>query len=186
LDFAYNVGNIQAILTDFNYNRVYCANNPVMYTDSDGDFPILIFLIAAAYAIWAAQDIYDIVSGDVYFNEAGDGGQIVDSYKVQNPTVVFGYSIYLRYFSDSKDCFDGSATGIAAEWMVHNIGYDLTFIPSKFGYLQNINDRAIHTDLGRTVFAEDDWYVRYPALAIQIVANPITIIYDYYQYIKHE
>lgn len=157
-----------------------------MYTDSDGDFPILIFLVAAAYAIWAAQDIYDIVSGDVYFNEAGDGGQIVDSYKVQNPTVVFGYSIYLRYFSDSKDCFDGSATSIAAEWMIHNIGYDLTFIPSKLGYLQNINDRAIHTDLGRTVFTEDDWYVRYPTLAIQIVINPITIIYDYYQYIKHE
>jgi len=155
-----------------------------MYTDSDGDNPIAIIIIIA-YLIWEAQDVYDIISGDVHFdaNSTGDGGKIVNSYKVQNPSVVIGYSIYLRYFSEHKDSFDGSAAGIASEWIWHNVGYDITFIPCKFGLLEDYNDRAASADIGRTVFNESNWYVKYPSMVIETVINPVAVIYDYYQYI---
>lgn len=78
---------------------------PVMYTDSDGDSPVLIWIIVALYVAWAIQDVIDIVTDEVAFVEDvnGNGGRIIDSYKVQNPSVVVGYSLYLRYFSEHKD-----------------------------------------------------------------------------------
>ena len=124
----------------------------------------------------------------MYFKESteNEGGRIVNSYKVQNPTVVIGYSIHLRFFSDSKDCFDGSAAGIAAEWIVHNVGYDLTYVPSKFGVLETTNIRAADADIGRTIFNEDDLFVILPSLVVQASLNHKSIIYDYYQYVTQE
>ncbi|MFA5007103.1 MAG: RHS repeat-associated core domain-containing protein, partial [Candidatus Izemoplasmatales bacterium] len=166
----------------------YCANNPVMYTDSDGDFPIWLLILTVVYATWATQDVIDIANGDVYFeeSESGDGGRIVNSYKVQNPSVVLGYSIYLRYFSGHGDCFNGTATGIASEWMVHNAGYDITYIPSRFGFLESENDRAAHADIGRTVFNEKEWYVSFPSVIIETSMSPVLVIIDYFQYINQD
>jgi RHS repeat-associated protein len=161
----------------------YCANNPVMFIDSDGDCPILIWLIVAAYVAWGIQDICDIANGEISVEETESGINIVDSYKVQNPSVVIGYSIYLRYFSEHKESFDGSAAGIASEWIWHNVGYDVTVIPSKFGFLQDYNDRAASVDIGRTIFNESNWYVKYPSVVIETVLNPVAVIYDYFQYI---
>jgi hypothetical protein len=163
----------------------YCVNNPVMNVDPEGRLLLEILVIVAAL-VWAAQDIYDIASGNVYFKETdnGDGGQIVNSYKVQNPYVVLGYSIYLRYFSEHKNCFDGSAAGIAAEWIAHNIAFDATYFPSRFGLLEKENESSRHLDLGRTVFNEKRWYVRGFSGIIEYFINPICLIYDYYQYLN--
>lgn len=120
---------------------------PVMYTDRDGNFPILILIIAAVYIAWGIQDIYDIANGEISVEETESRIRIVDSYKVQNPSVVIGYSIYLRYFSQHRQSFDGSAAGIASEWIWHNVGFDVTFIPSKFGFWQDYNDRAASLDI---------------------------------------
>jgi RHS repeat-associated protein len=166
----------------------YCANNPVMYTDSDGDFPIWLLIFTVVYAIWAAQDVIDIANGDVYFEESetGDGGRIVNSYKVQNPSVVLGYSIYLRYFSGHSDCFDGTSTGIASEWMVHNAGYDATYVPSLFGVFKDYNIRAKDADIGRTVFNEKEWYVSIPSVIIETSMSPVLVIIDFFQYISQD
>ena len=156
-----------------------------MYTDSDGDFPILILVIVALYTAWAVHDVIEIVTEEVKFVEDadGNGGQIENSYKVQNPSVVLAYSIYLKYFSEHKDCFDGSASGIAAEWMAHNVGYDLTVVTSLVGIGEDWNKRAKHADIGRTIFNEKEWYVKYPSIAIETIFNPVSVIYDYFQYI---
>ena len=155
-----------------------------MFTDSDGDNPIALIIIMA-YLIWATQDVYDIISGNVHFdtNSTENGGKIVNSYKVQNPSVVIGYSIYLRYFCEHRENFDGSAAGIASEWMAHNVGHDLTVVMSVLGIGADWNKRAKHADVGRTIFNEEEWYVKYPSVVIETVINPAAVIYDYYQYI---
>ncbi len=161
--------------------------NPVMYTDSDGDFPILILIIVAVYVAWAAQDVYDIVTKEVSFveNAEGNGGRIIDSYKIQNPSVVVGYSIYLKYFSEHKDCFDGSAGGIAAEWIVHNIAYDVTYFPSQLGFWNKANDSAAQVDFGRSIFNDPRWYVVGVSRAVERIINPIAYYYDYFLYLFH-
>jgi hypothetical protein len=157
-----------------------------MYMDSDGDCPRLIWLIVAAYVAWAVQDVYDIIAEEVTFieDDHGNGGQIENSYKVQNPSVVVGYSIYLRYFSKHKDCFDGSAGGIADEWLVHNIAYDLTWLPSQFGIWEKANDSAKHVDVGRTVFDDQRWYVVASSRLVESLTNPIAYYYDYFLYLS--
>lgn len=156
-----------------------------MYTDSDGDNPIA-KIIVILYAIWIYHDVKVIANGGIYFEESktGDGGRIVNSYKVQNPSVVLGYSIYLRYFSGHSDCFDGTASGIASEWMVHNAGYDATYIPSLFGVFKDYNIRAKDADIGRTVFNEKEWYVSIPSVIIETSMNPVLMIIDFFQYIN--
>lgn len=156
-----------------------------MYTDSDGDFPIWLLIFTVVYAIWAAQDVIDIVTKEVTFvaDKNGVGGQIVNSYKVQNPSVIVGYSIYLRYFSEHKNCFDGSSGGIVAEWIVHNIAFNATNIPSKLGFWESENDSAKHVDVGRTIFEDPRWFVVDASRIIERLINPVAYYYDYYLYL---
>jgi len=164
----------------------YAVNNPVMYSDISGEFPVLITIAAIAYTSWAVHDIYQIASGNVVFipDDENEGGVIENSYKVQNPTVIYGYSIYLRYFSDNKDCFDGSAAGIASEWIVHNAAFDLSYIPSKLGFLGRQNEQAMHANFGKTVFDDGRWYVEIPSASVEFIINPYAYIYDIYQEIR--
>ena len=165
---------------------VYCVNNPVMHSDISGEFPVLITIAAIAYTVWAVHDIYQIDSGNVVFkpDNEKEGGVIENSYKVQNPTVIYGYSIYLRYFSDNKDCFDGSAAGIASEWIVHNAAFDLSYIPSKLGFLDRQNEQAMHANFGKTVFDDGRWYVEIPSASVEFILNPYAYVYDIYQEIR--
>ncbi len=62
------------------------------------------------------EDLHDIATGEVYFETSSNGGgKIVDSAKIINPTVTYGYSLYLRYVSDHNDCLDASAQDIEVE-----------------------------------------------------------------------
>jgi RHS repeat-associated protein len=164
----------------------YCANNPVMYSDISGEFPVLISIAAIVYVIWIAHDIYQIASGNVEFipDEENNGGLIENSYKVQNPTVIYGYSIYLRYFDENRDCFDGSAAGIAAEWIVHNAAYDISYIPSNLGFSSRQNEQAMHANIGRTLYDDGRWYVELPTAGVEFIINPYAYVYDAYQEIK--
>lgn len=132
------------------------------------------------------HDIVQIESRDVLFKprENGDGGQVVNSYKVQNPLVIYGYSIYLRYFSEYKNCFDGSAAGIAGEWIVHNVAYDLSFVPSKLGFLKKQNDQAKDADFGRNIYDDGRWYVELFSSGVEFLLNPYAYRYDLYQHIR--
>lgn len=128
--------------------------------------------------MWLADDYNDIASGDVRFipNENG-GGQIENSHKVQNPVIVLWYSYQLK--SNYHEHISGSPEGVAAEWMLHNLLYDGFYLPSKVGLFRDELDSAAHTDIGRTVFHEDRWYVLVPTVAVQYSMNRSSVIIDF-------
>lgn len=148
---------------------------PVMYSDISGDLPEWLNLDRAimgylwtnhTFLMWMLDDYYKIASGDVYFipNENG-GGKIWNSYRVQNPVIVIWYSYQLR--TEYPDSICGSPEGIAAEWMLHNLLSDGFYFPSKVGLFKKELDSATHTDIDRTVFHEERWYVVASSVAIQ-------------------
>jgi RHS repeat-associated protein len=160
----------------------YTLNNPINSIDKTGEFPFLttILVIATvAYAVTMVEDLIDLASGEVYFEPDDDGGgQIVNSSEIINPSVTLGYSLYLRYASEYTDSFDGSASGIAAEWNAHNAAY------YWYTYFQKDEDKslsAMHTDVGRTFFDDDRDEV---VILTAIQMNPFVVAYDYFQHIN--
>jgi hypothetical protein len=126
------------------------------------------------------DDYIDIVTGDVHFepNENG-GGQIKNSYKVQNPVIVLWYSYKLK--SKYGDTIKGSPQGVAAEWILHNTLYDIFYLPSRFSFCSGWLESAQHTDIGYTSF-NDSWVVAIPTITIQYVLNKQSVIIDFYIY----
>lgn len=183
MNFTRSIGNVQTC--------AYCANNPVMYTDSDGDFPVLIAIVVAAYAVWAVYDLYKVCNNELIFNE--ETGNLDGSSKVQNPSVIFGYSLYMKYVSDYKDYFSGSAGGIAAEWMWHNMLFDgssilnMLDINSIFGEsISDINSSAKTAGFGSSIFRDtiDNQSrpeVVFPSLVIERYISPLSFVNDLYK-----
>jgi RHS repeat-associated protein len=182
------VGETGNLLTQNMY--AYAGNNPVMNVDPNGDSFLLILLISALI-VWAIQDISDIVAGDVYFDPNRE--EIINSYKVQNPYVVIGYSIYLKYFSENKEYFSGSASGIYGEWMWHNVIYDgltiTNFIGIKqiFGYeTDELIKKSRFVGLGHNIFEESNRLeVLIPSLIFEGSVSRRAIIYDFVQYLRN-
>ena len=162
-----------------------------MFTDSTGKFPILITLVIGIYVAWVVHDINQINSGDVYFDSVT--GEIINSYKVQNPFVILGYSIQLKYFSEDKEYFSGSASSIYGEWMWHNILFDgfatadSLGIHNIFGYkTSDLLDNAKFVGLGHNIFEEIDRpLVLIPSLIIEGSISRRAIIFDLIQYIRN-
>jgi hypothetical protein len=165
---------------------------PVMYSDISGYAPewwnketlIKVNLwMNHTFLMWMADDYNDIASGDVRFvPNVNGGGQIENSHKVQNPVIVLWYSYKLR--SEYGDNIDGSPQGIAAEWMLHNVLFDGLYLPSNVGLFRGELDSAAHTDIGRTVFHENRWYVLVPTVAFQYSMNRSSVIIDFAIYIS--
>lgn len=165
---------------------------PVMYTDYSGEFPCLISLAIVAYVGWAVVDIITVAKGEIHYDE--ENAEIVNSYKVQNPTIILGYSIYLKYFSDNKGYFEGSAGGIAGEWIAHNILYDSLYIPNKLGLVDDdYLNSAMYAGIGRSIFDEHDLGLQNDNLdrmavfvisfAAETNVSPASSAYDIYLYI---
>ena len=95
------------------YNMfAYCNNNPVMYTDPNGDFAIagIIAIIVAVVAVAAtANDIYQIARGNVYVEDkktTSSNVHIENSYKILTPWMRYGYSFHLNHFNKkNKRCY---------------------------------------------------------------------------------
>lgn len=86
--------------------------------------------------------------------------------------------MFLRYASDHKDSFDGSAAGIAAEWNAHNAAYYwYTYVNKDITQA----DRAYDADVGSTLFSEDNIEVK---LASTVQMSPVLLIYDYVKYVR--
>lgn len=124
-----------------------------MHIDPSGEFFLLIVTVAV-YA-WMYLDAKKIIDGTVFYDKIDR--DIKNSYQVQNPTVMLGYSIYLRYFSKDNNDFSGSAVGIYSEWLAHNLLYNILLIPTE---LNLINDgflhSAKHAGVGETIYDELD------------------------------
>ena len=133
----------------------YCNNNPVMYTDPNGDFAIegIIAIIIVVVAVAAtANDIYQIFFRNDKFKDNGalnvsasdDNVHIKNSYKILTPWMRYGYSFYLNHFNKTtKDVIQGSTYGIQYEWELHNYAAWIGF-----------GDSAKHLDVGKTIFSD--------------------------------
>lgn len=159
----------------------YAGNNPVMNVDPNGDFAISLLgmLITTAIVAWISHDIYQVASGNVYFDI--ETNEIVNSYKVQSYPVVAGYSVYLKYFSSHKDYFTGSSGGIAAEWIGHNIAFDAFSVTSLFGWWTDEKESARQVHLGPSIYSEKRVLYRNVFLIIQAAIDPIGYVYDAHQ-----
>lgn len=157
-----------------------------MYADSDGDNPIAIIL-GPSLIVWTVTDIVSITSGCVYFDSRTR--EIKNSYKVQNPIVMLGYSIFLTTLSKDAEYFNGSYAGVFGEWMWHNLMYDSLCITqtigveSIFGYkTHDLMNRASEVGLGRNIFEEDDLVVLLPSIAYEMIVSPGSVVIDLFQY----
>ena len=68
--------------------------------------------------------------------------------------------------------------------MIHNAAYDALFLPNKIGILEKEFKRASHTDIGRTIFHEDEWYIVGPTVALQYSMNRTSVIIDFTIYLR--
>ena len=189
------VGETGNLLTQNMY--AYSFNNPVMYSDISGEFPVLLTKLVVAYAIWTVVDLCKVFNGVLSFDE--ETGNLNNSNKVQNPSVIFGYSLYMKYASDYKDYFEGSAGGIAAEWIWHNTLFDGSVVLSKLGIdsmfgvsVSDINNSAKTAGFGSSVFRDtiDNQSrpeVVYPSLVIEGLISPVSLVYDFYkEYVRRD
>lgn len=161
-----------------------------MHIDPSGESFILIVAIVVLVA-WISWDIYQISQGELNFNP--ENGDLNNSHKIQNPFTIYGYSLYMRYISNDKDFFEGSAGGIAAEWIWHNILYDGSYLLDKlnvkvfFGQdVEKVLGQSKTAGFGSTIFKDtvnDDsrgWVV-YPSLIIERMILPVSLVYDLYK-----
>ena len=132
----------------------YCNNNPVNGADYNGEFFTILHTI-----IEELKELYYIFGtgdGTIAPVRQGDSNlTIQNSSRIKNPLFVFGYSVYLKYFSEQKDSFEGSALGIAFEWEFHNIAYDVATLGDSFGFnTESLKEQAQHADIGPTIYAD--------------------------------
>ncbi|MBQ2735790.1 MAG: RHS repeat-associated core domain-containing protein, partial [Clostridia bacterium] len=84
-------------------------------------------------------------------NTNGEGGKLINSYKITDYFEMYEYASYLMNESEYAGNFEGSVVGFVYEWEVHNIAYDFyTFI----GDYESVA-RAKDLDVGRTIFSDN-------------------------------
>ena len=114
---------------------------------------------------YKAQNVYS--NGNV---------NILNSVSFNNSIAQLIYSNYLYEKVKSEDgskFFTGDPYDIVGEWQAHNIAVNFTrtlmaliFVSLALlsnGDYYNIYERSVHVDLGSSIAAEDDWYVRLPS-----------------------
>jgi RHS repeat-associated protein len=179
------VGEVGDLLSHNMY--AYGANNPVMNVDPSGEFATAIVVILVI--VWTISDAGKIVDGEVYFDS--NTGEIKNSYLIQNPIVMLGYSYYLKYYSSDCTYFSGSYEGIFGEWMGHNLWYNslksLEFvgITSVLSYdVEFLITSAENSGLGHSIFEETRVGVLAPSLLFMYAASPKSVIIDLFGYLS--
>jgi hypothetical protein len=110
------------------YNMfAYCLNNPVMYSDSSGEWPTLEDVLEFGKDVVDAAstivgNIWDGISGGteelIYDIKGKDSIEITNSHTVWNPFAMY------RFITENRgDEVSGSTCGIMYEWYIHNITY---------------------------------------------------------------
>lgn len=100
----------------------YCSNNPVMYTDPNGNSVILVLSLI----IDTVVETCILMTGEKYRAESvfeGDDVEIPKSCLFNNPIAQLIYSKYLYENVKNKDgtpYFQGDVYDIVGEWQMHN------------------------------------------------------------------
>ena len=138
----------------------YCNNNSVSFIDSLGTRPLLNTgekETPADYA-WSLEQMkknsplkeYDKKGVHFFANKDGNGGTIINSYKIRSDEKRQEYVDYLMNDSCYASWFAGSVDGFAFEWYVHNVAYDFYHIlynPQKILQAKDL-------DVGKTIYAD--------------------------------
>lgn len=134
----------------------YCLNNPVVLADPSGT-------CANTFSIYFKVDCgkNNCKTSSAYLpiekrleqkgvsyepSSSGNGGRIINSYKVTDPTEQTEFAIYLKTHTDN---FSGSIEGILYEWAIHNLLFEVTKEGDPW------HDRAKDVDLGRTIYDDN-------------------------------
>lgn len=165
-----------------------------MYSDISGYWPNNFIDILTSYIKWFVNDVKTLMSGVVKWDS--ENNEIQNSFLVTNPHAVAIYSVYLKYFSDSKSHFKGSASGIAAEWHAHNLlFYGFVAFNEDGKYAQQIH-QAMHAGIGGLIIDEygiylesgnrNRLYVFALSHGIEIFLTPAGAIYDLTYYLNRQ
>lgn len=125
----------------------YCGNNPIMYTDPNGEIAGWLVGLIIAGIILTVSDIYNVVE-NVDYTISGDGQSvsIKNSQTIVTPWVRWGYSFYLNHInSDTKKIIKGSSVGVEYEWLLHNVAY----------WLGVSRSQASPVDVGISIFSDN-------------------------------
>ena len=168
----------------------YCGNNPISRSDMAGNLWLSVLIVTVV-----ATTVYDIsqlmVKDDravtPSYTDNKESVQIANSNKIITPWVQFGYSVYLNYFSEYKDYFEGLSLGMTFEWFSHNVGaVGFTAVGAILGS-DNIlayGERCKNVDIGPTIFDDSKEHGDFGTImkAAYSVLFPVAALYDSIQY----
>ena len=174
----------------------YCGNDPINKYDPTGHFAIstLVLIALGIFVIDTVIETTILMTSEEYkaenvyhFNPStGEGNvHIPNSAAFNNPIAQLIYSIYLYEnvkMEDGSNFFTGDPYDIVGELQAHNIAASFTrtlmalfFVPLAllsngdyfWNIMHNLYVRSAHVDLGPSIAAEDDWYVRLPSYILK-------------------
>ena len=167
----------------------YCGNDPVNKYDPSRHFAISFILIALGiFIIDTVIETTILMTSEEYKAEnvySNGNVNIPNSAAFNNPIAQLIYSNYLYEnvkMEDGSNFFTGDSYDIVGEWQAHNIAANFTrtlmallFVPLAllsngdyfWNIMHNIYERSAHVDLGPSIAAEDDWYVRLPSYILK-------------------
>ena len=92
-------------------------------------------------------------TNELIYKNQGDTAQIVDSYTIRNPIVMY------VYIDEHKgDVIGGTTTGAVVEWIVHNLAYDAGYVLKTLGFTdfgQKTMDQGGSVDIGSTIYDDE-------------------------------
>lgn len=100
----------------------------------------------------------------------GDTVQIVNSYTIRNPIVMYVYINEHR-----GDEIRGTTTGAVVEWIVHNLAYDAGWVMKTLGVTgkgQDWMDRGRDLDIGSTIYDDTHGALSVAMWGVYIIVAP--------------
>ena len=155
----------------------YCNNNPIMYSDPDGNLvielllPIIMTVLPIYDTVTFAHDMITSRNANLKYD---DKQNIVNSHNIWSPYFQFGYAIYFKYFTEEGQNIKGSGFGVTAEWNVHTIAYLLGFN----------REAAKDTNIGSTIFDDSHEIFSFVMWDLYFSVNPLFALIDLLIFIR--
>ena len=162
----------------------YCGNNPVCNVDYSGDRYCEATTVSSESCeergISCRWQTYIKIENPTPLDKAkligvkfvpdsfGNGGKIVNSYKISDGFKMTEYAMYLMYESAYSSYFSGSVEGFVFEWDVHNVAYR---VYNDLGNVTKANS-AKDLDVGRTIYADNHGFMTYAMLRLYELMYP--------------
>jgi RHS repeat-associated protein len=152
----------------------YCNNNPVMYSDGDGNSATLIGWITKWLVDETLREINEFKQNLIVDSNEGSV-RIVGSYRIFLPWVQKYCCDYLNNINvQTKDIIIGSNEGLQFEWIAHNAAFVFSFLTGD--YESAIS--AASVDVGSTIFDDDHGALSYLMWALYVIEYPLQAAID--------